>query len=468
MTIKNKQQSSNFPILSLKKESIGIHNGNSYKICNGARAHQIIKLEHKQKKSIPNKSSNVKDIKDINKTNEKKIPNSAIVNDIFEILVTCHKGHEEVLYDELKNIVSNLSNILITNNGCFLQSNWHGIQIINLYSRIATRVLIKLSSSEIYNENDIRDLSFNINWEDWFSCKKSIRINSSSYMSNIKNLEYCHLLVKDGVCDRFRKIERQRPDVNKKFPDILIYLFLNKNHATIYLDTSGAPLFKRGWREFKIEAPLKENLAAGIIALSDFNSDSEALLDPFCGSGTIIIEAAQKILNIPPGISRNFGFESMKVHNKLDWEYIKNNAIANILDHTDKIIIGSDIDQYAINIANENAKKALVSNNVIFKHEDSYKIKNSYSNKNSFIITNPPYGHRMEINKSEYIDSKIWFRNWSNNIKDQFPNWILSIMSDDNNLPIDLNMKPYKKIPMFNGKIRCNLFIFNVFNKTNN
>ncbi|AWD32542.1 Ribosomal RNA large subunit methyltransferase L [Candidatus Kinetoplastibacterium sorsogonicusi] len=422
---------------------------------NGARIYQKNKLLNNRKKFDINEPNYIK------KNNFTSF-NSLNIKKTFNVFASCNIGNELVLKKELEKIYKNFSNIFIEIGGCSLLSDWTGIQLANLYSRIATKIFIKIKTAEINKENDIRELAYHTKWEDWFEHTNSIRIDTTGHASIIKNLEYCNLLVKDGLCDRLRKIKGVRPDVDKKNPKIRIFLFLNKNIATLYIDSSGEPLFKRGWRFAKIDAPIKENLASGFLAMS--YSNQNIILDPFCGSGTIAIEAAQSLLNIPPGILRSFGFENLIYHDNYNWKIIKEEAYSNILQKTDKIIFASDINPKAIDICNENAERALVKKNIKFICQDANQINNKYLCSNGLLITNIPYGYRMHIDKYENINDKIWLKNWSTKLKNQFPLWKLSILSDDNYLPKYLGMIPNEKIQVYNGKISCNIFIFKIFN----
>ncbi len=174
---------------------------------------------------------------------------------------------------------------------------------INLHSRIASRVLLKMADGPYKTEDDLFRLAKSIGWEDWFSSHQTLRVDLTAQRSPLKSLNFATLRIKDAIVDRLREQTGERPNIDTANPDVRVQAHLTNNQATIYLDTSGEPLFKRGWREEKGEAPLKENLAAGILALTPWQSN-QALYDPMCGSGTFLIEAAQMALHIPPGAIR--------------------------------------------------------------------------------------------------------------------------------------------------------------------
>ena len=174
---------------------------------------------------------------------------------------------------------------------------------INLHSRIASRVLLQLMHSPYKKEEDIYASTKKITWEDWFSTEQTLRVDVTAQKSNLNSINFITLRIKDAICDRFREMSGKRPSIETATPDVRVMAFLDATHATIYADTSGEALFKRGWRDEKGAAPLKENLAAGILALTGWQADMP-LFDPMCGSGTFLIEAGQIAKGIPPGAIR--------------------------------------------------------------------------------------------------------------------------------------------------------------------
>ncbi|AGF48431.1 N6-adenine-specific DNA methylase [Candidatus Kinetoplastibacterium oncopeltii TCC290E] len=380
-------------------------------------------------------------------------------NEMFNVFIPCPKGLELKLGEELKSF--DIEVIQNNKSGCYVKASWKDIESINLKSRLANRVLLQVAhSSFINNEKEILEISHNVEWEKWFRPEYSIRVDTSSINSNFNSQSYCNLLVKDGVCDRFRKIFSKRPDINTVNPDIRIHLFIEKNSVTIYLDTSGESLFKRGWRLKKGETPLKENLASGVIALSEWNPKN-SLLDPFCGSGTLLIEAASIASNTPPGILRSFGFEKINLHDKNQWSELRKESISNIKKNIETEIIGFDIDKEAIEASINNLKTSglHVSNMRFIKKDSSYMEKLNITN--GYIITNPPYGERIKNDN----DIELW-QNFSRQLKQYFFDWKVNIISSDLDLPKKLRLKPKRKIPLFNGKLDCRLFQFEIVEKS--
>ena len=174
---------------------------------------------------------------------------------------------------------------------------------INLHSRIASRVLLQLTHGPYRKEEDIYASAKKITWEDWFTTEQTLRVDVTAQKSNLNSINFITLRIKDAICDRFREIKGKRPSIETATPDVRVMAFLDPTHATFYMDTSGEALFKRGWRDEKGAAPLKENLAAGILALTGWQADMP-LFDPMCGSGTFLIEAGQIAKGIPSGAIR--------------------------------------------------------------------------------------------------------------------------------------------------------------------
>src|SRR5690606_37581956 len=272
-------------------------------------------------------------------------------SEIFQIFTPCPLGLEEALYAELDAL--GYEALRKGRAGCHFEADWNGVLRANLYSRLATRVLVRVAHAPVRSEDDILELARETEWERWFGAEQTLRVDTSAVRSPMQSLQYCNLRAKDGICDRMRDIEGARPSIDTVRPDARVHLFLDERSATLYLDTSGESLFKRGWRLDKGEAPLRENLAAGLLALAEWDP-SAALLDPFCGSGTILIEAAWIALGVPPGIWRPFGFERMRNHDARHWLDLKDDASSRITAHVEKLQVGGDLDAEDAEAARQN------------------------------------------------------------------------------------------------------------------
>ena len=370
--------------------------------------------------------------------------------EIFAIFAPCPMGLEEALAAELNAL--GYDNVQLTRAGCHFEADWWGVQRANLYSRLATRILVRLGQAPVQREDDILELAQSIAWERWFGPEHTLRVDTSAVRSPMQSLQYCNLRAKDGICDRLRELEGARPSIDTVRPDARVHLFLSADTATLYLDTSGESLFKRGWRLDKGDAPLRENLAAGILALSDWDP-SGALIDPFCGSGTILIEAAWIALGVPPGITRPFGFERLRDHQPRRWEDLKEEASARILPGLAAPLVGIDADPMAIEAAQRNAERAFLTEDTI--HFELGDARDAVAPApTGWMITNPPYGERLDE-----ADLEFW-REWSSNLKKEFAGWQVNIITSDLDLPKHLRLKANRRTPIFNGALDCRLFNF--------
>ena len=212
----------------------------------------------------------------------------------IQLFLPCAAGVEDYLSLEVQRITGlPLAVVLKQRGGVALRSSWRDVLLLNLHSRLSQRVLVLLSYTEYRNEQDLYRAASEVAWEAWFTPRQSIKVEVTAQHSPLTSLNFAALKIKDAVCDRFRvKAGGVRPDVNTQWPDVRIYAHLTTDSCSLYIDTSGEPLFKRGWRQDKGEAPLKETLAAAMLAASgwmDGDGDLLPLYDPCCGSGTIAI-----------------------------------------------------------------------------------------------------------------------------------------------------------------------------------
>lgn len=368
----------------------------------------------------------------------------------FEVFAPCPQGLEEALTAEMQAL--GFEDAQVGRAGCHFSADWPGIQRANLYSRLATRILVQVAHEEISHEDDILDLAYSVPWERWFGAEHTLRVDTSAIKSPVQSLQYCNLRAKDGICDRLRDREGARPSIDTVRPDARVHLFLTGHTATLYLDTSGESLFKRGWRLDKGDAPLRENLAAGMLALAGWDP-AAPLLDPFCGSGTILIEAAWIALGVPAGISRPLGFERLRGHDPRRWRDLKEDARARILPKLDAPLVGYDLDPQVVEFARNNAERAwLTADTIRFEVGDAREVPPPA--EQGWIVTNPPYGERLPTD-----DTELW-RAWSANLKRAYSGWQLHVISSDLDLPQRLRLKPLRRIPLHNGSLDCRLFGF--------
>ncbi|MBC3861447.1 class I SAM-dependent RNA methyltransferase [Undibacterium jejuense] len=340
-----------------------------------------------------------------------------------------------------------------------LQDSWR----INLHSRIASRVLMRMAQSSYVNENDIYDLVLEQPWEDWFGYHHTIRVDVTAVKSPLKSLEFTTLKIKDAICDRFRDQFTQRPSVNTKTPDMRIVGFMDARNFTIYLDTSGEALFKRGWRMETGDAPLRENLAAGLLRTAGWKP-GVPLFDPMCGSGTILIEAAQILAGIPPGLKREFAFEKFHQFDETEWQAIKASVKPNPLP-AEPSIFGSDISGDMVVMTRNNLNKAGIRFEVPLKQIEAQEIK-APTTQPGVLLTNPPYGERIGVRGDSTLETdelaKEFFTAFSSTLKQRFAGWSVFLFTADLTVPKMLRLKESRKTPFFNGALECRLFRFDM------
>lgn len=367
----------------------------------------------------------------------------------FHFFAPCPRGLESALAAELETIGA--GTIKISNGGVQFQGNWHTCYQINLKSRIASRVLWQVAQKPYLNEEDIYATAYALPWNEWFSPKLTIRVNLAAIKCPLRSLDFITLKIKDAVCDKFRKTNNKRPSVNTLQPDIRIHGFLEAQKFTLYLDTSGDALYKRGYRKTSGEAPLKENLAAGILHLSGWQPGTP-LLDPMCGSGTFLLEAAQITLNIAPGSKRSFAFEKLKQFDQKYWQQLKETAIAAQHPPSPQPIYGSDLYGYALADAKTNLETAGLENLIHLKQANILEI--SAPEPYGILVTNPPYGVRI----GELETLIEFYPKLGDTLKQKFTGWNAYILSADPALPKTIRLSTSRRTPLFNGALECRLF----------
>jgi putative N6-adenine-specific DNA methylase len=334
---------------------------------------------------------------------------------------------------------------------------------INLHSRIASRVLMRMSQTSYANENDIYDLVLEQPWEDWFGTEHTIRVDVTAVKSPLKSLEFTTLKIKDAVCDRFRDQFGKRPSVNTREPDMRIVGFLDQRNFTVYLDTSGEALFKRGWREETGDAPLRENLAAGMLRVAGWKPGTP-LFDPMCGSGTILVEAAQMVQGIPAGSRRRFAFENFRDFDRQAWQDMKAAIKPNPLP-SEPTIFGSDISGDMVAMTRHNLKVAGILFEVPLKQIEAQEVRPPVEQP-GILLTNPPYGERIGVRGDSTMPQDEmavqFYSALGTTLKQRFAGWTVFLFTADLALPKLLRLKEARKTPFFNGALECRLFRFDM------
>ena len=362
---------------------------------------------------------------------------------------TCPRGLEMILVEELRTLGAD--KIHAVGGGVQFAGDAMTCYRVNLESRIASRVLWQVARAGYRGENDIYRVAYAVPWTDWFDAARTIRVDVSATKSPLTSLNFVTLKIKDAVCDKVRQLSQQRPNVDTRDPDIPIQGHLTDREFTLYLDTSGEPLFKRGQRVATGEAPLRENLAAGILRLAGW-TPGVPLLDPMCGSGTILIEAACMALDILPGLGRHFAFEKFENFNALGWRELIERRTARRKARVALPIYGSDIDGAVLKAAQANLAGAGLEQVVSLKRANVLDI--TAPAKEGIIVSNPPYGVRL----GEQQGLAEFYPKLGDVLKKQFTGWRAYFLSADMQLPKLIHLATSKRTPLFNGALDCRLF----------
>jgi putative N6-adenine-specific DNA methylase len=269
--------------------------------------------------------------------------------------------------------------------------------------------------------------------------------------SPLKSLEFITLRVKDAICDKFRQAVGSRPNIDTREPAVRVHVYLTSDSYQLYVDTSGNPLYQRGNRKNSIEAPLRENLAAGILKLTGWQP-GQALLDPMCGSGTFLLEAVMIALNIAPGLNRNFGFEKLKNFESDTFRKIRNAAAKAVKPVTFQSIYGSDMDLRAVRVTKQNLEMAGWLDAVQLTHWEFTQVVPPA--ESGVLVANPPYGVR--IGEDETLAAL--YPQMAATLKQRFSGWNTYFLTNDLQMPKLMRLSPSKKTPLYNGPLECRLF----------
>jgi putative N6-adenine-specific DNA methylase len=428
------------------------------------------------------------------------------------LFLPCAAGVEALLAEEVARLLPAAS-LRAARGGVGVAGDPHEVMVLNLESRLAQRVLIEVAEGPYRNEDDLYALAHAVAWSDWITPRQTLRVDSTSQRSPLKSLNFAALRVKDAVCDRMRDEHGERPNVDTVRPDLRIVLHVGAERAAVYVDSSGESLFKRGWREDQGDAPLKETLAAAMLAAAGWRgspSEGGALHDPCCGSGTIAIEAAQVAMNLAPGRLRRFAFERLlpfaTPERRADLQRLKSKAAARV--RAPQVpVFASDVSFRMVDFARRNAERAGVAAAIVFHGGDALERPPPPlpADLPGTLMVNPPYGERIEVagksrqggaarregagpargDDDDGLDAgrEMGRRQTSEPASDRdapsdfFPRlaahwkhaytahpagWTAWILSPDMKLPSAMRLKESRRVPMWNGPIECRLFRFDL------
>ena len=442
----------------------------------------------------------------------------------LDLFLPCAAGVEHCLAQEVRSVVADPGlHVGVARGGVRLHGSWRMAMQLNLHSRLAMRVLVQLSHTPYRHEDDVYAGAHAVAWEAWFTPQHSFKVEVTAQHSPLKSLNFATLRVKDAVADRFRAKGGERPSVNTQWPDVRLYAHLTSDHMTLYIDTSGEPLFKRGWRVDKGDAPLKETLAAAMLAASGWSmplisAPGEAasatpavcgveqglpLYDPCCGSGTIAIEAAAIACNMAPGLMRRFAFEKLLPYQAHVWDGLRDQArAAQVAPRA--TVFGSDVAFRMVDFAQRNADRAGVAHALVLRGGDALQ-RMPPCDSPGVMLLNPPYGERIEVagvagaatrrgqtemaqasapewdtdndgptqhgqsrsdagarEQAQVTDGGDFFVQLASHWKKNYTGWSAWVLTPDLKLPGRMRLKESRRVPMWNGPIECRLFRFDM------
>ena len=371
-----------------------------------------------------------------------------------DFFAPCPRGLEAVLVDELHALGA--PDPRVTPGGVAFAGDWPQAYRANLESRIASRVLWKILEAPYRNETEIYDAVRALPWPEYFGARARIRVDVGARRCPLKSLDFITLRIKDAVCDRFRAERGRRPDVDTVAPDVRVHAFLDERRLSLYLDTSGEALFKRGHRAATVEAPLRENLAAGILKLSGWRPE-EPFLDPMCGSGTFLIEAVQAALGVAPGLGREFALKNLHTFDPRLWETAWEAARARRREGIALAVFGRDHSEAALAAARANLQAAGLDRAVTLEQADV--LTAGAPAPEGVLIANPPYGVRL----GEQQELAAFYPRLGDALKQGFAGWRAYLFTADPRLAKGIGLHASRRTPLFNGALECRLFEFRLY-----
>ena len=378
------------------------------------------------------------------------------MTDNFEMVAKTLFGFEELLEKELlqlgaQKIKTGVRNVSFIGDKGFMYK-------CNIGLRTAIKILKPIKKFRVKDEAELYSKIKDIQWENFLDVDGTLAVGSTVSGSIFTHSQYISLKTKDAIVDRFRDKFGSRPNIDLRHPDLKIDIHIDRSHCTVSLDSSGQSLHKRGYKVSTNIAPINEVLAAGLIMMSGWNGESD-FMDPMCGSGTILIEAAMIACNIPPNLMRNeFGFESWKDWDVDLYEKIENSLLTKTRDFHYRLI-GFDKSPSAVRKAIENIKNANLEEFINVKHEDFFKTHKSPDNK-LLIIFNPPYGKRLDL------DFKSFYNQIGDTLKHNYAGSTSWFITSNLEALKHVGLKPSRKIKLFNSKLESRFVKYELYRGT--
>ncbi|MBB3698001.1 MULTISPECIES: THUMP domain-containing class I SAM-dependent RNA methyltransferase [Flammeovirga] len=372
----------------------------------------------------------------------------------FSMTAKTFFGLEEVLKQELINIGA--SKVKAGRRAVTFEGDLEIMYKANLHCRTALKILMPIKEFNARNENDLYEKVKKVNWAKYIDKDGTFAVDSTVWSDSFRHSKYVALKTKDAIADHFMEVFRRRPNVKIKNPDIQVHIHISQQNCILSLDSSGEALNRRGYRSEQKAAPLNEVLAAGLILMTGWKGD-RPFLDPMCGSGTIIVEAAMIASNTPPGLKRKFAFMNWPKYDRRLWNQIFRDA-KRAIKEIDVPIVGSDIDRSAIEIAMANAGRSGLDEDLRISKQSFFDRKSI--GENGIIICNPPYGERIGKDIEEL------YKNMGDKLKQDFSGYDAWIFSGNMGALKHVGLRPSKRIELYNGAIECRLAKYEMYRGT--
>lgn len=371
-----------------------------------------------------------------------------------ELIITLKTfyGLEQFLKEELEEL--GFSDIVILNRAVQTKGSWRDVYFMNLHLRCAVSVLVQIAKFRIKDEQDLYKKAFKIDWTQYFDNNKTFAVKGAVFSKLFRHSQYPHFLLKDAIVDKFRDEGWDRPDVNVKTPQVMFDLYIQENECIISLNSSGLPLFQRGYRESIGEAPINEVVAAGLIRMTGWDKKTD-LYDPFCGSGTILIEAGLMAANIPSNIERHhYAFKNFKNFQPEVWDEIYESANKRCSELPCKIM-GSDISSEMMLKAKRNLRGLPIGRFIGVGNDDFADTKKP--SESGIMISNPPYGERMG---TEIPEMYAALGDWMKSEMKGYTCWIISASEEGFK---NVGLRPTRKLRLYNGDLECSFRKFEIY-----
>ncbi len=375
--------------------------------------------------------------------------------DNLQIQIKTFFGLEQVLAEEVKKLGG--KNVEVKNRAVTCEGDLGFLYKLNYSCRTAVKILVPIMEFKAYNESKYYDKLFKFEWDQFLEKHQTFSIDATVNSERFNHSQFMTLKMKDAIVDYFQEKYKVRPSVNKDNPDIKFHLHIDRELASISLDSSGDPLFKRGYRKEQTVAPINEVLASGMLQLAGWDGKGN-FLDPMCGSGTLLIEAAMIAMDLPAQTFRRyFAFQNWKNYDSELFKTIKEVRLNRVKEFTGKIV-GYDIDSEALNVAHNNVESVEMEDIITLRHKNFFD-----SEKDMFpllMVFNPPYDERITINDDDF------YKKIGDTFKQHYPNTLAWLISADLDAPKKIGLRPSRKIKLFNGKLETRFLQYEMYDGT--